>query len=128
MCNDERTRAYAERRRAEGLSHLDIMRCLKRYTAREMFTLVKAALEICNTVPPPTWEWENLRGDGDVSNPDAGGYPYDQAIMATLTEQAEPLLRAAYDSDLGGGGGPRAAPPRPDARRVKAQNVDPSAC
>lgn len=34
---DPRTRAYAERRKTEGLSKPEIIRCLKRYVAREMF-------------------------------------------------------------------------------------------
>jgi transposase len=34
---DERTRAYAERRRAEGKTDREIKRCLKRYTARELY-------------------------------------------------------------------------------------------
>lgn len=34
---DPRTRAYAERRRTEGLSKPEIIRCLKRYVARELF-------------------------------------------------------------------------------------------
>jgi transposase len=32
----EPTRDYAQRRRAQGLSHKEIMRCLKRYVAREV--------------------------------------------------------------------------------------------
>jgi hypothetical protein len=32
-----RTRAYAERRTHEGLSKPEIIRCLKRYVAREIF-------------------------------------------------------------------------------------------
>jgi transposase len=39
---DERTQAYVARRTAEGLSKLEIMRCLKRYVAREMYALLKA--------------------------------------------------------------------------------------
>ena len=35
---DSRTRAYAARRTTEGLSKPDIIRCLKRYVARELFT------------------------------------------------------------------------------------------
>jgi hypothetical protein len=31
------TRAYVERRTNQGLSKLDIMRCLKRYIAREVY-------------------------------------------------------------------------------------------
>jgi transposase len=34
---DPRTQAYARRRTAEGLSKKEIIRCLKRYIARELF-------------------------------------------------------------------------------------------
>jgi transposase len=37
---DPDTRAYAERRTKEGLSRRDIVRCLKRYIARQLFPLV----------------------------------------------------------------------------------------
>jgi transposase len=37
---DPRTIAYVERRTAEGLSKRDIMRCLKRYVAREAFRVI----------------------------------------------------------------------------------------
>jgi transposase len=37
MRHDERTRAYVQRRSAEGLSKKDIIRCLKRAIAREMY-------------------------------------------------------------------------------------------
>lgn len=37
---DERTRTYAARRRAEGKTDREILRCLKRYIAREMFRLL----------------------------------------------------------------------------------------
>lgn len=41
MQHDPRTRAYAERRRAEGKTDKEIIRCLKRYIAREIYkTLV----------------------------------------------------------------------------------------
>jgi transposase len=35
---DSRTRAYVERRTAEGMSKKEIIRCLKRYLAREVYT------------------------------------------------------------------------------------------
>ena len=38
---DRRTRAYAERRTAEGLSKKDIIRCLKRMIAREIYYLIQ---------------------------------------------------------------------------------------
>jgi transposase len=37
MRYDERTRAYVERRTGEGLSKKEIMRCLKRFVAREVY-------------------------------------------------------------------------------------------
>ncbi len=37
MSRDERTRTYVARRRAEGKNTAEIMRCLKRYVARETF-------------------------------------------------------------------------------------------
>jgi transposase len=37
MSSDPRTRAYVDRRTKEGLSKLEIIRCLKRYVAREVF-------------------------------------------------------------------------------------------
>jgi transposase len=41
---DERTRRYVARRSAEGKSKQEIMRCLKRYIAREVYrVLVQAA-------------------------------------------------------------------------------------
>ena len=42
MYRDERTKAYVKRRVAEGLSKREIMRCLKRYVAREVFQVLTA--------------------------------------------------------------------------------------
>jgi transposase len=47
MCRlsfDKRTQAYARRRTAEGLSKKEIIRCLKRYIAREMFAALSRGL------------------------------------------------------------------------------------
>lgn len=44
MRSDARTQAYVERRRAEGRSRKEIMRCLKRYLARELYPLILADL------------------------------------------------------------------------------------
>ena len=41
---DPRTRAYMTRRQSEGLSKLDVIRCLKRYVAREVFNDLKTDL------------------------------------------------------------------------------------
>ncbi|GFE13385.1 hypothetical protein Sgleb_14320 [Streptomyces glebosus] len=38
---DVRTRTYYERRIAEGKTRREIIRCLKRYAAREVFNLVR---------------------------------------------------------------------------------------
>ncbi|ABP54755.1 hypothetical protein Strop_2305 [Salinispora tropica CNB-440] len=40
---DERTRAYAARRTTEGKTKREIIRCLKRYLAREVFTALRVS-------------------------------------------------------------------------------------
>lgn len=40
MQHDPRTRVYVERRTAEGMSKKEIMRCLKRYVAREIYNIL----------------------------------------------------------------------------------------
>jgi transposase len=39
--HDEKTKEYARRRTAEGKSKKEIIRCLKRYVAREVFAVLK---------------------------------------------------------------------------------------
>ena len=41
---DPRTQVYMERRRAEGLSKRDVVRCLKRFIAREVFNALRQDL------------------------------------------------------------------------------------
>jgi transposase len=41
LSGEPRTRAYCERRLSEGLSKLEIIRCLKRYVAREVFAYLR---------------------------------------------------------------------------------------
>ena len=45
MSSHPPTRAYVERRTAEGLSKKEIMRCLKRYVAREACPCLRAAAD-----------------------------------------------------------------------------------
>ncbi len=42
---DQPTREYVERRTAEGRTKKDIIRCLKRYIARQMYPLIRATLQ-----------------------------------------------------------------------------------
>ena len=42
MRTDERTRVYVARRTLEGLSKREVMRCLKRYVAREIYRVITA--------------------------------------------------------------------------------------
>jgi hypothetical protein len=44
MGSDPRTKAYVERRTKEGLSKREIIRCLKRYVARETYSLLPREL------------------------------------------------------------------------------------
>ncbi|MET9671050.1 hypothetical protein ABZY19_37980 [Streptomyces sp. NPDC006475] len=39
---DERTQTYLHRRTAEGMSKREIIRCLKRYVARELYRHIQA--------------------------------------------------------------------------------------
>ena len=41
----QETRAYAERRRAEGQSDTEIKRCLKRFVARGLFRLLESSAQ-----------------------------------------------------------------------------------
>ena len=45
----QRTQAYAARRKAEGLNRREILRCLKRYIARETYHTLRADLEALNS-------------------------------------------------------------------------------
>jgi transposase len=49
--DDPRSRAYAERRTKQGKTTKEIMRCLKRHLARELFPLLKADLHHANSTP-----------------------------------------------------------------------------
>ena len=40
LSHDPETRAYAERRKTEGLSHREIVRCIKRYLARRLHPII----------------------------------------------------------------------------------------
>ncbi|MBU3871329.1 IS110 family transposase, partial [Streptomyces sp. 4503] len=42
---DDRTRTYMERRTQQGLSKKDIMRCLKRHVAREVYRVLMRSLD-----------------------------------------------------------------------------------
>jgi transposase len=41
--HDERTKEYMRRRTAEGTSKKEVIRCLKRYVAREVFAILRSA-------------------------------------------------------------------------------------
>ena len=43
---DDRTKAYAARRRGEGLTRTEVLRCLKRYVAREVIALLRSSVAL----------------------------------------------------------------------------------
>ncbi|MFF7988158.1 transposase [Streptomyces sp. NPDC007901] len=51
MRQDERTRIYLERRTAGGKGKREVMRCLKRYAAREVYALIRADMVTCHQRP-----------------------------------------------------------------------------
>lgn len=54
MCHDQRTREYVARRRAQGLTTKEIMRCLKRYVARELLPIIQRSLATQPQTTQPT--------------------------------------------------------------------------
>lgn len=52
MSGHQPTRDYVERRRAQGLTTKEIMRCLKRYVARELLPIIRNALTEHSTTAP----------------------------------------------------------------------------
>ena len=44
--HDRRTKAYMGRRTAEGMSKAEVIRCLKRYVAREVFSVLQNSAEM----------------------------------------------------------------------------------
>ena len=46
LCYDQRTKAYMHRRTAEGMSKRDVIRCLKRYVAREIYSAIQKPTKI----------------------------------------------------------------------------------
>lgn len=54
MAHDPDTRAYAEKRRAEGRTNREIRRCLKRYLARHLYRALNATANMTQITPEPT--------------------------------------------------------------------------
>ena len=46
LCHDPRTQAYMRRRTSEGMSKRDVIRCLKRYVAREIYSVIQEPTQI----------------------------------------------------------------------------------
>ena len=53
MRHDPRTKHYVARRTAEGKSKREIIRCLKRYVAREIYRVLVSGTSSPPTTPPP---------------------------------------------------------------------------
>jgi hypothetical protein len=58
-------RAYAKRRTAEGKTKAEIMRCLKRYIAREAYNALRADLTASPHPTPPHDNYHLLRRRSD---------------------------------------------------------------
>lgn len=56
MTHDPATRAYAERRRAEGKTGREIRRCLKCYLARHLYRTLNTLHASGDTIPSPAWQ------------------------------------------------------------------------
>ena len=49
LCHDLRTQTYLRRRTAEGMSKIEVIRCLKRYVAREVYSIIRKPNQILDT-------------------------------------------------------------------------------
>lgn len=56
MIHDPRTRAYVEKRRAQGRTNREIRRSLKRYLARHIYRALNTTTNMTHVTPPPTCE------------------------------------------------------------------------
>jgi transposase len=52
MASDPATQSYVQRRTQQGLSKKEILRCLKRYIARQLYRLILAPIAAPSTVSP----------------------------------------------------------------------------
>ena len=51
LCHELQTREHMKRRTGEGMSKTEVIRCLKRYVAREVFTALKDSARVPGTAP-----------------------------------------------------------------------------
>ena len=69
---DPKTQAYVERKTAEGHSKLEIRSCLKRYIAREIYYLLRPAIDQAkrrDLTPRPAPPPQRTRRSADAVNP-----------------------------------------------------------
>jgi transposase len=66
---DPATRAYVERRTAEGLSKPEIIRCLKRYIARQLYPLLTRTPALTPLVQQPAPPVTPVERDGSLAEP-----------------------------------------------------------
>jgi transposase len=90
LTSDPRTKAYAARRTAEGKSRRDIMRCLKRYIAREVFALLTRPKAV-----PIGHELRSLRMDSSISLQKAS-----EALGTSISSICRLELGKTHDADL----------------------------
>lgn len=90
LSHDKTTQAYAERRRAEGRSDREIIRCLKRYVAREIYRLL--------TNPPTVIDGPTLRRRRQ--NADLSLQVIANAINSWPTRISELERGLKHDADL----------------------------
>ena len=86
--DDQRTQAYMRRRTTEGMSKAEVIRCLKRYVAREVFSTLR-------TQPYPTALLDMYRSIrlicGHFLLPSCGGRVDDLSVFALFLFQANLL-------------------------------------
>jgi transposase len=115
---DPRTRAYVARRTAEGMSKAEILRCLKRYLAREVYRVL-----VARPAPAPAATVSMgaaNAGRGTASTLERGGSLANRSAPPWPGAGRHPPGRSAAEEprqglDAPAGAEPPTAPPRPPA-------------
>ena len=98
---DPRTMAYIARRTAEGLSDRDIVRCLKRHVANEIFALLTQNPTVALPIGPRLRQRRQTRGIILTEAAKQLDLPYQRLRRLEIGQRADTDLETAFSAWLG---------------------------
>ncbi|WP_104200597.1 hypothetical protein [Cryobacterium sp. Y29] len=93
--------AYIARRTAEGLSDRDIVRCLKRHVANEIFALLTQNPTIALPIGPRLQQRRQTLGIVLTEAAKQLDVPYQRPRLLDITQRADTNLEVAFSAWLG---------------------------